>query len=128
MNLITDMANLTQSILEDKDNGFAISVTIADPATGETAIVTGLAVKPSISVDGAGGGVNSTRSSVTFHEKTLLDADYPTRNDQGDIALGGHLVTWTDSLGQTLTYKIGGVYPDETIGTIICELEYYEDI
>ena len=77
---------------------------------------------PGNGIDDDGNVVNTKNAHISFSEKQLTDASYPTRNADGDVALYGHKATWIDSTGSSITYTIREFFPDETIGVILCIL------
>lgn len=105
-------------------NGFGVSLTFVAP-NDSTAEVVGLATKHHLGVDQFGDMINSKQAHCSVSEKKLIDAHYPVRDDNDEVAMNGHLVTFNDSKGSLKTYKIGECYPDETIGVILFILKDY---
>jgi hypothetical protein len=126
MNL-TERARLDVLQITTNAGDFGTAILLTPPTVGSSAIaVTGLAKKHHLSVDTMGVAVNSKNASISISELELVAKQYPYRNGHGEVALVGHLATWTDSSGQPLTYVISEHFPDETLGLIVCILGDYQ--
>jgi hypothetical protein len=93
--------------------------------TGETADVGGRHSKHHTSFDSQGQKLNGKSAYVSIAEKYLTELNYPVRDDSREVIMVGDLVTVGDSTGQSWTYKIREVYPDERLGLIVCILVDY---
>lgn len=67
--------------------------------------------------------VNSRNTQCTVSEELLTEQGFETRNASGDVSMLNVYVRYNDGTGTERTYKISQVYPDDTIGLIICVLE-----
>jgi hypothetical protein len=116
-----------QTISSNKDAGFAVDITFtANTAEAETATVAGLHTKHHLAIDpDLGTPVNSKNAHVTVSEQLLLDAEYPVRNDNGEVDMKNHLVVVKDSTGEDYNYIISEFFPDETLGVIVFILRKY---
>lgn len=91
-----------------------------------TATVKGTFTKHHRSVDGEGAPYNGKFASVTVHESVLTAASYPVRNSDGEVAMKGHTVQFTDGNGTQKTYVINEHMPDEKLGIIVFNLGQFE--
>lgn len=108
-------------------NDFAIAMTFTDKAYNN-ATITGLYTRHHTKIEADGSTTNSKTCSICVSETKLIDAGYEVRNDDGDVAMDGHLVTFKDFTGVDTQYKITEQLPDETVGLIVFILsEYAED-
>lgn len=73
-----------------------------------------------------GVAVNEKTPYIGVSEDLLLAEDYPVRNDDKEVNLKDHKVSWKDSTGETWTYKISEWHPDETLGYIRIYLKDFE--
>ncbi len=105
---------------------FGVELTFTTPDNPPfSCTVGGTTTKHRISVDREGAPYNGRNFSCTVSEGALLDADYPVRNNDGEVSLKNHIVSFKDSTGTTGVYKIESWYPDEKIGLIVCILGFY---
>ena len=116
-----------QRFSSDSTSGFGTSITFTAPAPGgEVAVVTGLATKHHISIDTEGNPANSKNVHVSVSEQLLVDAAYPIRNGDGEVAMIDHEVSFVDSTGASKKYSVQETFPDETVGMITCILGDHE--
>lgn len=120
-NLIDRAKADIRRISSNKSGGFGRDLTFLAP-TGETAAIVGLHTKIKLQYDTLGNEVNTKKVHMSFSESLLTDLAYPVRNVAGQVSLKGHKVTIADSTGTNCTYIINELYPDETIGLIVCIL------
>lgn len=66
--------------------------------------------------------VNSRKVQCTVSEKLLTDLAYQTRDSNGNVNLVNSFVRYADCTGIGRDYKITEIYPDDTIGLIVCTL------
>jgi hypothetical protein len=66
--------------------------------------------------------VNTKNAHIAISEKFLSDASYPYRNLSGEVSLKNHRIAVADSTGLVKNYVIREIFPDETIGLIVCIL------
>ena len=121
MSLVDQAKADWQQITTDNVSGFGTPITLTSPASDVLEIV-GLATKHHIGIDDDGNVVNTKNAHISFSEKQLSDASYPTRDADGEVSLYGHKATWIDSTGSSITYVIREFFPDETMGVILCIL------
>jgi hypothetical protein len=124
MNLLERAKRDKHRILTNQANGFAVELTITDGNT--TAVISGIPSNHHVNVNGEGIPVNSKKASVTISEKSLQDAGYPVRNNEGNVKITNDRVTYKDSTGVPKTYVITQVFPDETIGQIVLILGQWQ--
>lgn len=107
-------------------NGFAKSITFLSCDELQTATINGIHSKINLSVDTEGNTINSRKAHISFSESLLTDQGYVTRNDDGVVNLKNHLVTVIDSTGTSVQYIVREVFPDETVGLMVCMLGDFE--
>ena len=122
MNLVSQAKKDWQQITTNSSSGFGTEMTLTSPDGVNVLSIVGLATKHHIGIDDYGNVVNTKNAHVSFSEKQLSDALYPTRNAENEVSLYGHKIAWTDSTGSLITYIIREFFPDETIGVILCIL------
>ena len=122
MSLVDQAKADWQQITTDKVSGFGTSITLATPTGSAVVDIVGLATKHHIGIDDDGNVVNTKNAHISFSEKQLTDQSYPVRDSDGEVSLYNHQVTWIDSTGASITYVIREMFPDETIGVILCIL------
>lgn len=94
---------------------------------GTEVTINARANKIHVKLDGDGIPFNSKNASVTFSEQSLSQAGYDSiRSVQSkEVDMKNHRVSWTDSTGESFTYRISETFPDETIGLIVAILTDY---
>lgn len=106
-------------------SGFGVDLVISTPDGLTTADVRGLASSHNLNVDPETGlFVNSKNIHFSVPEAELTDLGYPVRVNN-EVAIKGHLITFSDSAGISRTFKIDETMPDETLGLIVCVLGVY---
>jgi hypothetical protein len=122
--------SLERAIIDMKRHtraGFSQEI-VFTPPVGEPITVRGLVSKHSLGINPETGlPVNSKNAHISVVESVLTDEGYQTRNDNGDVDLRKHLVTWCDASGNRYTYMIEETMPSYTTGLIVCILGDYED-
>jgi hypothetical protein len=113
-----DIENITGDV-----NGYGISMTVSNGV--DSATVVGTRAKHHQSFDTDGVKVSSKNIHVSISEKQFTDVGYPVRNGNGEVALQGHFVDFSDSTGTVKNYVVREQYPDETIGLIVLILGTY---
>lgn len=105
---------------------FGVDLVITDKL-GNSVAVRGLASKHFFQIDSNTGlPVSSKNTHVSINEQVLIDAGYTVRNANREVAMIGHLVTYSDSANNSWTFKINDIMPDETLGLIVLFLGDYE--
>jgi hypothetical protein len=105
---------------------FAVEVSFTTPDKVTTVKVKALASRHHNSFDpDTGIPVNSRNVHISVCESVLTDAGYTVRDAKGEVALRGHIVTWTDAV-QTVSYKILETMTSDTFGLIPLILGGYE--
>lgn len=117
---ITDIQRITSDA-----SGFGVSLAFVDP-DGDTATINGLHAKIHMAMDTEGNTVNSKKAHISFSEAELNAQGYVIRNAARECSMKDHKVTVSDSTGQSWQYIIREVYPDETVGLIVCILGDFE--
>lgn len=118
MNMLDRAIRDVRRIVSDR-NGFTVPITFSTPNLDFELIVNGTAKKHHTAYDELGNTVNSRQASVTVAEIDLTSKGYPVRNQNGEVFLRDHLVTWTDAQGNAYTYKIQEWFPDEHLGLLV---------
>ena len=101
------------------------AITLTAP-TAEVANIAGIATNHHIGVDTDGNPINTKNAHITISEQLLVDAGYPVRDSENEVAMINHRVSYKDSTGITKEYVIEETFPDETIGMITCILNDFE--
>lgn len=115
MGLLEQIKNDIATITGDSDDfGTAITFTTPDGNTSKT--VTGLATRHHMAFDTNGNTVSSRQVHVAVAEQNF--EDYTVRNDNNEVSLKGHKVSWTDSTGVSKNYLVSSWMPDDTVGLI----------
>ncbi len=100
--------------------GFQVDVTLTTKDGSVSVTTTGTGSGRWVLFDNEGNGVNAGKNSVRFAESTLNAANYPVRNSNGKVAMRGHKVSYLDANGILQNYVIEEVFPNATLGLIIC--------
>jgi hypothetical protein len=106
--------------------GFTEQLTFTTPDGLTTAVIYGIPNKIHLGINTEGEQMNSRKSSVSISESNLTDLGYPTRDADNICSLKNHKVTLIDSTGLAAQYIIREVFPDESVGMIVCMLGSYE--
>lgn len=121
---LIDQARLDiASILTNLD-GFGQSITLTHP-NGKVITTVGLHKKIRLGVDTEGNIINSLTATVTLSDTDLVAQNYPYRNSKGEVDLAKHKVSIPDVTGIIRTYNMQSWHPDETLGLIVCYLNYF---
>jgi hypothetical protein len=123
MSLLDQAKADIRSIVSNSDE-FGRSMTFTNGE--DTATVTGLHSKHHYIVDLDGVRANSLNAHITVSEADLEAEGYPVRNADGQVDLENHRVSVADSTGTTVQYVIRQVFPNETVGVIVCILGGFE--
>lgn len=116
-----DVKNITTNL-----NMFGVAITfVSNDSPPSTCTVAGTTTKHRLTTDRDGAAFNGRNASCSVSEQVLLDEGYPVRNEDGEVDLKGHKVTFKDSTGTNSTYMIESWYPDEKVGLIVCILGDY---
>ncbi len=107
-------------------NGFTRRMTFTSKDGVSSAIIYGMHAKIHMAVDTDGSTINSKRAHVSIAESALTDLGYPTRNAQNECSLKDDKVSVVDSTGVLWQYKISEIFPDETVGIVVCFLKDFE--
>lgn len=115
-----------QRFTSDPD-GFGTSINFLAPAPGnETADIVGLATKHHLGIDSDGVPINTKNTHVSVSEQLLIDAGYPVRDAEDEVAMLRHRVKFEDSTGTEKEYAIQEMFPDETVGILTFILGDFE--
>ncbi len=125
MGLIQRAKEAIERITSDPE-GFAVPLLFRSK-TGETAAVFGTARKIHLVQESQGQPMNGKDASCSVSEKFLTDLNYPVRDSSNECIMKDDFVTITDSAGTAWEYKIREIWPDETIGLIVCILGDFEE-
>ena len=107
-------------------NGFNRLITFISKDGVSTTKVRGMHSKINMAVDTEGQNVNSKKATVSISESSLTDFGYPTRDQKGECILKDDKIDVVDSTGVLCHYIIREVFPDETVGLIVCVLGDFE--
>lgn len=119
LDLIREDVNMITADLD----GFGVEMLFEAPSPSvAVANVVGLHTKHNMAYSPEGRPVNSRTAHITVAESALVELSYPVRNAKGEVYLKDHQVSVKDSTGTLYTYKITEFMPDETVGTITCQL------
>lgn len=99
--------------------------------TGERAVFMGIGTANFITetlTDGQEAIANDVH--ISFSESVLLAANptYPIRDNEKNITLKGHRVSFKDSGGNLKDWAVKIVFPDNTVGVIAAKCEKYKPI
>ena len=125
MGQILDLARKDAKMITS-EGGFETETTFVSTDGQSEAIVFAICMKHHMSFDTDGEPINSENNSITVHEDVLNDESFPVRIN-GEVNLLGCLVTYADSTGTEMTYRIAENYPDETLGIITLILSRYAE-
>ena len=125
MGLIEQAVLDVKRIVSDPD-GFGQQIQLIAPDSS-VANVVGLHKKIRLGVDTEGNIINSLTASITVSDVDLVALNYPYRNSDGQVDLDGHLVNVNDVTGNIINYSIQSWHPDETVGVIVCFLQFYSN-
>ncbi|RDY57708.1 hypothetical protein [Flagellimonas nanhaiensis] len=107
-------------------SGFEEDITLTTP-DGQTTITTkGLTTKHHLDFD-TEGPVNSKKVHICIDESDLEAKAYPVRNSVNEVDLREHIITVSDSTGNAREYLVSQLFPNETLGLIVCVLEDYSN-
>lgn len=124
---ILEKARRDMQQIVESDSGFATDVVLTRPDNSQSIEIRAFASTHRISVNPETGQlINAKNVHFSVSESTLQDSSYSVRNASNEVALKGHLITFTDSAGIERTYSINEAWPDETLGLIVCMLGDYE--
>lgn len=102
--------------------GFTKPITFTSPDGLSIVTIPGMHAKIHMAVDTEGQTVNSKKAHISISESALTDLGYVTRNANNECSLKDHKVSVVDSAGINCQYIIREVFPDETVGLIVCFL------
>jgi len=102
-----------------------VEMTLVTPDSSVTFDLTGFGTKHFINFDSEGLPINSKNAHVSLSEISLIEANYPFRNDKEEVFLLNHRISAKDSSGVLKHYVITEWLPDETFGQIVCILGDY---
>lgn len=123
MNILAMAREDAKSILNE--GGFEVDITLEAPSS-VTANVKGIVTTVNVPLDMDGQIVNGKLAHVSIIEKDLLDLNYPALNEKGKVYLKGHKVSYPDSNGTIITYKVDEVLSDRQLGITSLVLGEYE--
>ncbi len=125
MSLRDQAASDLRTFLEDAETGFAVTVTVTDPA-GTTAELAGFAADIGEALDPITGQIIvSRRASVALPIAAFIEAGLGTPRGIVDSATRPWVVAFTGADGVERTFKVTQAAPDE-LGVVTCILEVYK--
>lgn len=98
-------------------NDFAVEITISSNA-GHTANISAIYSDHTTMYDENGLPINGKKTNVSFSELLLTAVNFPTRNQNGIIAMLGFKVTISYQDGRVRTYIVDDVRPDYSVNLI----------
>lgn len=124
---LIDQAREDYQDITSNPNDFGVSATFTSPS-GVVVDCYVLHTKHKTAFDTEQERITHQTASISVAEKILTDADYPTRDSEGNVYLENHRVDVADSSLVVKKYIISEWYPDENIGGIVLILtEYFEE-
>jgi len=115
----SDIKRITSNLSE-----WAVDIRLTN-RSGSFVDIQGLHTKIHLGVDTDGNMVNAKKAHVSFSEDNTLALDFSIRNANGEVDILKWRCDVKDSTGVVKNYIIKQVFPDETIGLIVCILEDY---
>lgn len=113
-------------------SSFNIEITFNAPSPStETATIKGIATNNAITFETDGQHAIGHTVHISFSEAELLEANpnYPVRSTTGEsaglVSLNDHRVSFIDANGTIQNYVITNYYPDNTVGIISCDCNYF---
>jgi len=105
-----------------------ITMKVSDEAGAETVTIKALLTRIAVTIETDGQDVIGDKFRLTFSENLVNTTNplYPIRNSDGLVAMNNHRVNGPDSTGVIHDLVIKNVYPDSTVGMIICDLSTYK--
>lgn len=100
---------------------------VDDTPGAETATIQVLKTDISVDIESDGQDLIGSKVRLTFSENLLKTTNpaYPIRNSDNLVAIKGQRISVVDSTGTLKEYVIKNVYPDSTVGMIVCDLAEY---
>ena len=101
--------------------GYQLDITLSNLDKSQTIDITGWAVKTANFFDTDGNQANTKIAHCTIDEEVLINKGYPVRTFKKGIAevdLLNHYVSFKDSSGEIITYRVKENHPDENLGLI----------
>lgn len=116
---IRDWGRLSQS-------SFDLDLTFTAPNT-QTATAKGIGTNRFVPMITDGQDAYTRQVHIGISEAAILanNANYPTRDSSDLVYLIGHRVSFFDARGVTINYKIINHFPDDTVGMIMCDCQYF---
>jgi hypothetical protein len=108
---------------------FNLSIVLKD-RNGVEATVPALGSHHTIWFDTDGQFVDANNVHISFIEDALKEASpqYTLRDSRGEINMKGHTVKFSDEkIGLSREWHIKRTWPSNTIGTVVCLVERFED-
>lgn len=125
MSLRDQAAADLRAFLEDTEDGFAIPITVTDPA-GTSVELAGFAADIGQTFDpDTGQAVAGRRASVAISIAALLEAGIGTPKGIANSSTRPWVVAWTGADGVERHFKVSQAMPDE-LGVVTCILEVYK--
>lgn len=112
--------------LKDSDYGFGTVITITDPDL-LSAEVTGRTNDINLLIDpDTGVGVSGRTAEISIDMQELTEKGFTSLpTGQSDKTKKPWIVSYTDQLSNTHTFKVMEGNPDRTLGIVLCTLEFY---
>jgi hypothetical protein len=112
------------AILSDTVGGFAIPITLVDPA-GNEATINGLATDIGLTIDPeTGQAVIGRKASIAIPLRALEEAELEQPRGVASKTAKPWTATFTLPTGQAQTFKITSAMPDK-LGCLVCFLDVY---
>ena len=105
-------------------SSFDLDLTFTTPDGSQTGTIKGIGTRATQTfLETDGQQVIGEIVHIGFKEKLLKEANpaYPIRNADQLVAINNHRVDFEDSNGLLRNYVIKQVYPDSTVGMIMCD-------
>lgn len=107
-------------------NGFTKRLTFTKKDGSVSAIIYGMFSKIHMTTGTDGEAINTKRPHVSIAESALNDLGYTTRDANNECNLKDDKIFVADSTLVSSQYIIAEIFPDETLGIIVCFLRDFE--
>ena len=119
--------NIKQKAIADwnrlSQSAFGLDLIITTPDGSQTATIQGIGTDIAYNMETDGQDASVRNVHIGFNEAVLLAANpaYPVRNADGLVDMHHHRVSFEDAQGIVRNYSIKQIYPDNTVGMIMCD-------
>lgn len=124
------MSNVRTMAIRDwrrfSQSSFDLDLAFTAP-NGQTATAKGIGTNRTIVMITDGQDAYTKRVHFSVSEAEILESNssYPTRDTDDYVFLIGHRVAFQDARGTAINYRVVDHQPDDTVGMIMCDCEYF---